>query len=175
VVVVGSICTCVMTVPVVTVTVVDARMGVSVVVLTSVVVVVTEEVGADVVTVLVRFAVRVMVEVLITFAMPTQATAVGYTGGEHVGFPPLFKKMRCSWPRSSSAASFDDTLGRLADLRFLLGKVDWMGWKFAGGTTVVAAVSVTVSVAVSVMRVMSVDVVRTVSVVVTVSENVSVS
>ena len=84
--------------------------------------------------------------------------------------------IRCAWPRSSSADSFDATSGRLADLRFLLGKVDWMGWKFAGGTTVVVApVSVTVSVAVSVTRMMSVDVVRTVSVVVTVSENASVS
>ena len=57
--------------------VVDARTGVRVVVLTSVVVVVTEEVGADVVTVVVLFAVRVMVDVLITFAMPTHATPCG--------------------------------------------------------------------------------------------------
>jgi hypothetical protein len=56
--------------------VLDARTGVNVVVLTDVVVVVTEEVGFVPVIVLV-LAVRVIVDVLMTFAMPAHVTAVG--------------------------------------------------------------------------------------------------
>lgn len=64
------------TVPVVKERVVDARTGVNVVVLVELVVVVTEEVGVDAVTVLI-FAVRVTVDVVVTFAIPAQVTAVG--------------------------------------------------------------------------------------------------
>lgn len=67
---------CVVIVPVVKERVVDARIGVNVVVVIEVVVVVAEEVGFDAVTVFV-FAVRVIVDVVITFTIPAQVTAVG--------------------------------------------------------------------------------------------------
>ena len=72
----ACISVCVTTMPVVKERVVDARTGVNVVVLVELVVVVTEEVGVDAVTVLI-FAVRVTVDVVITFAIPAQVTAVG--------------------------------------------------------------------------------------------------